>query len=165
MTVNFYITPDDPAVLIKAVNFISTADCEIKESTSLLNPTLIIKYSTWEGLVANNVNYCQIPKFGNRYYFLGDPVILTGGRVEIEASVDVLMSNEAELANCYCYIQRGGAPTEWEYYLPDNSIPVKTTERVINVPFDFTPFNITDISAVDGSVQQNYLLTVVGGEI
>jgi len=167
MTVNFYYCGDDPATLTKGLELIKTYDCKIKENSSLLNPTIILSTSEWKEMnTDNSVNYCQIDddSFGKRYYFMSNPVITTGNRIELDLKVDVLQSNRTELMKCDAYVQRSGNISHWNRYLPDPLIPIRTTTRVINLPFDSTPFEVIDSSATGSNLFFNYLLTVVGGE-
>lgn len=167
MTVNFYYCGDDPATLSKGLNLIGSYNCQIKENSSLLTPTIILRTSEWKTMnTSSPVNYCQIAdtSFGNRYYFIKNPTITTGNRIELDLNVDVLQSNRTELMECEAYVQRSGNISDWNRYLPDPLIPIKTTTRVINLPFDSTPFEVIDSSATGSNMFFNYLLTVVGGE-
>ena len=87
MNVSIYKNLSDNSVIGKNKTLVYETECEIKGESSIINPVLILQYN--EQLFASN--YVYIPAW-SRYYFIDDMRVLTGGRVEISLSVDVLES-------------------------------------------------------------------------
>lgn len=160
ITVQFIKMTDDDCLLVKDTSTVlkTYTTVQFTDTSSIIDPVLILSE------FPEDANYCYIPQF-NRYYFIKNITVGPAGKYYVTCHVDVLQSNFSDIMLCSGYVQRGGRPADWEKYLPDNSIPVKTVERVWNEPFSSTPFNIVDASAVDANQSQNYLLTVIGGEV
>mgnify|MGYP001099171439 CR=1 FL=1 len=87
MTVDIYKNLSENSVIGKTKTLVYQTPCEIKGESSIINPVLILQYN--EQLFASN--YVYIPAW-SRYYFIDDVRVLTGGRVEVSLSVDVLES-------------------------------------------------------------------------
>lgn len=166
MTVEFGCITHDPATLMKGFDSLEDkvilSNVEVKKPCSILTPTLLISKAQYDSMLTKKCNYCKISKF-SRFYFMGDAVVTTGGRVEIPCSVDVLESNKIELMDCFGYVTRSGAVTQANKYLRDNNVPIKTKTVVKNIPFSTTPFNVVSASAPLGKLTYNYVLTVIGG--
>lgn len=158
--VQFIKMTDDDCLLVKDTSTVlkTYTTVQFTDTSSIIDPVLILSE------FPEAANYCYIPQF-NRYYFIKNITVGPAGKYYVTCHVDVLQSNFVDIMQCSGYVQRGGRSADWEKYLPDNSIPVKTVERVWNESFSSTPFNIVDASAVDANQSQNYLLTVIGGEV
>lgn len=87
MNVEIYKNLSENSVIGKTKTLVYQTPCEIKGESSIINPVLILQYN--EQLFASN--YVYIPAW-SRYYFIDDVRVLTGGRVEVSLSVDVLES-------------------------------------------------------------------------
>ena len=75
MKVIFYNCTDDKKKVVKKNKTqIAIKECDIKEPCTLLQPQLLVSYSK-ELLKAN---YIYIEDF-NRYYFINNPTLETGG--------------------------------------------------------------------------------------
>ena len=79
-----------------------TISCVLKETTSIINPTLII-YDT-SVLNPYNLNYCYIATFG-RYYFINDWSYIVG-QWECNCEVDTLATYRTEILNSEKYVLR-----------------------------------------------------------
>lgn len=163
MNITLMYNRSDPSYWLKELSELTTVSGEIKESSSVINPTVIIRADIVDNALADNFNYIYIPKW-NRYYFVKDMMFTTGNRCEVICEVDDLESNRTELLDCYGYVQRGSRPADWDNYTPDSLIPTKTNVVNRNISFDSSPFNVVSASDPLGSFTFNYLLTVVGGE-
>lgn len=87
MTVELYKNLSENNVIGKTKTLVYQAECEIKGESSVINPVLILQYN--EQIFTSN--YVSIPAW-SRYYFIDDVRVMTGGRVEVSLSVDVLES-------------------------------------------------------------------------
>lgn len=110
-----YRNKSEPNKVVKEIDFVVGLNGELKESTSIINPTIKIAY---DGVV--DFNYCYIPEF-QRYYFITDIVSARRGIWSLEMRVDVLMSFKEEIRQLTAVIERN----EFEYnsYLPDECVP------------------------------------------
>ena len=84
MQLKIYNNNSNTNVLNKNITLVNTLDFSLKIDNSILQPVLILKnYSTG--------NYCYIEKF-NRYYYITDIKLLTGGLYQLQLDIDVLMT-------------------------------------------------------------------------
>lgn len=140
MTVIFYNTNSNKFSVDKILNdgWEYTA-VKLKENTSMLNPTIII-----EGHRDIHKNYCYIPMF-NRYYFMSEPTILTGNRVQYKLTVDVLTTYANEIKNSEQVIIRDNTGST---YIPDTKLPLTPYNNIKIAKFSENPFfnSMTDNS-------------------
>ena len=103
-----------------------------------------------------NINYCYITEL-KRYYFLTNYTYITGQRIELHCSVDVLMSYAEEIKRLKVNVLRYEKINP--SYITDSRIPLfsSTKQRVIEFPDNI--FNLANPSAED----KNFLLNIVGG--
>ena len=102
MKVIFYNCTDDiKKVVKKNKTEIVTKECDIKEPCTLLQPQLLVTYSK-ELLKAN---YIYIEDF-NRYYFINNPTIETGGCLLFSCEADDLTNWQSYLKSKKFYIER-----------------------------------------------------------
>lgn len=102
MKVVFYKCTDDKKKVIKKNKTeITTKECDIKEPCTILQPQLIVSYSK-ELLKAN---YIYIEDF-NRYYFIENPTLETGGCLLFSCEADDLTNWQSYLKNKKFYIER-----------------------------------------------------------
>lgn len=135
MTVNLCNTPDEQNVIGKARTVIDTVSCTIKGNISYENPILLLSY---DGAVADNINYMEIPEL-NRCYFISDIINLTGGRYEIHGKVDVLESFKDAVLGLTAIVDKQQGASLVNMYLDDGSYMVENKEfnSVINFPSGF----------------------------
>ncbi len=154
MVAKIYKTKSAPNVVNKTLSEVVTFEEVIfKEDTSLLNPTIIINgVSNASSYTIEDIgtsNYFSIPKV-NRYYFITDITMMSGGRVAITGKVDVLMSFKTDILGSTQLIVRQEKKTN--NYLIDTDIPLSSKKQVIEHEFGDS---ITDSGY--------YILAVNGG--
>lgn len=137
MVAKIYKTKSVPNVVNKTLSEIVTFEEVIfKEDTSLLNPTIIINgVSNASSYTIEDIgtsNYFSIPKV-NRYYFITDITMMSGGRVAITGKVDVLMSFKTDILGSTQLIVRQEKKTN--NYLIDTDIPLSSKKQVIEHEF------------------------------
>lgn len=135
MTVNLCNTPDEQNVIGKARTVIDTVSCTIKGNISYENPILLLSY---DGAVADNINYMEIPEL-NRCYFITDIINLTGGRYEIHGKVDVLESFKDAVLALAAIVDKVNDQNTGNLFLDDGSFIVENKEfnTVLNFPDGF----------------------------
>lgn len=92
--------------LVDKTNFLSnsvTLQCNLKENTSIINPSILISISSITNIT--EYNYCYIEMLG-RYYFIDDVVIEANNLIRFSLSVDVLMSYKTFLFGQKALISR-----------------------------------------------------------
>lgn len=102
MQVTLYYTTDDRRKLDKSLNGSSNRNCTLKGDCSVINPTLLITASASQ---IATYNYVYIPTF-KRYYFIDNITVLTNNIIQIDCSVDVLMSYNQQIKALSCVISR-----------------------------------------------------------
>lgn len=154
MVAKIYKTKSAPNVVNKTLSeVVAFEEVIFKEDTSLLNPTIIINgVSNASSYTIEDIgtsNYFSIPKV-NRYYFITDITMMSGGRVAITGKVDVLMSFKTDILGSTQLIVRQEKKTN--NYLIDTDIPLSSKKQVIEHEFGDS---ITDSGY--------YILAVNGG--
>ena len=151
MNVILYNNKSDKRQLVKNITEIKTISATAKGEINIISPTLILEY------FSTDFNYCYISDF-NRYYFVKSITLLTGQRIQIDLSVDVLMTYKEEIKNLTVNVLRyeNIKPT----FLTDSRIPLfsDTLQKVIEFPKN--NFNLENPS----ENSKNFLLTVAGGD-
>lgn len=84
MELKIYNNNSNNNVLNKNITLVDTLEFNLKIDNSILQPVLILKNY-------KSGNYCYIEKF-NRYYYITDIKLLTGGLYQLQLDVDVLMT-------------------------------------------------------------------------
>jgi len=98
----------------KQVEFTESFLCDLKEATSVDNPTFI--------LAADSFNY-NLAKWDDRYYFIDNVVSVRRGLWEVSCVLDVLATYKTEiLASTQFVSYSSHNPSIW---LPDTRIPVR----------------------------------------
>lgn len=69
--------------------------CFLADNTSVTSPTVIIGGITALDSISD-YNYCHIPQC-HRYYYINDIIVLSGGRVKLLLTVDVLKSYASDI--------------------------------------------------------------------
>ena len=88
-------TNDEKNKLNKTISNTTYYEGTLKESSSIINPTILIHDVNLSGY-----NYLYIPEF-NRDYFITDIISVRNGLWRINAKVDVLMSFRNQINNCF----------------------------------------------------------------
>ena len=151
MNVILYNNKSDKRQLVKNITEIKTLAAVAKGDINIISPTLIIQNFSTE------FNYCNISNF-DRYYFVKSITLLTGQRVQIDLTIDVLMTYKEEIKNLTVNVLRyeNIEPT----FLTDSRIPLfsDTVQKVIEFPENI--FNLENPS----ENSKNFLLSVAGGD-
>ena len=136
MQIQLLSISDDIRKINKTVNQITELlPCAVTEdSNSILNPRLLLKWN--ESYI--RANYAYIPKF-QRYYFIDDISLNTGGNCVVSLSVDVLSTYSAQIMQMIVTAARSS--NKYNRYLNDNQ--QVTTNKPINQikQFGGLPFN------------------------
>ena len=103
MTLELMNTSSDKRYLSKSTSLIKKVTCKIKEGTSIINPTVIIKKLS-DGHI-RKCNYAHISEFG-RYYFINDITEAPANQLEISMHVDVLKTYAAQIRGISTLILR-----------------------------------------------------------
>ncbi len=153
MVAKIFKTNSAPNVVNKVLTEVVAFDEVIfKEETSLLNPTIIINgvsnSSSYNIEDIGTSNYFSIPKV-NRYYFITDITMMSGGRVAITGKVDVLMSFKTDIIGSTQLIVRQEKKTN--NFLIDTDIPLSSKKQVIEHEFG------------DSIVDSGYYILAVNG--
>ena len=136
MQIQLLSISDDTRKINKTVNQITELlPCAVTEdSNSILNPRLLLKWN--ESYIG--ANYAYIPEF-QRYYFIDDISLNTGGNCVVSLSVDVLYTYSAQILQMTVTAARSS--NKYNRYLNDNE--QVTTNKPINQikQFGVLPFN------------------------
>lgn len=145
MTITLQVSKSPKNKLEKDVTTVASLSGVLKNSTSIINPTIII-----EGDLSSytNVNYMTIAEFG-RSYFINNITSVTNSLFEISAHVDVLSSFSAEIKANKAIIHR--QENNWNLYLDDGSFRVYQNPMVLTKAFP------------SGFTTQEFVLAVAGG--
>ncbi len=108
--------------------------CTLKDTTSILNPMLIIRTSD----AVYNYNYLYIAEF-QRYYFINDIKTINNNVWEISAHVDVLETYKLAILANDAVIKRQSL--KYNTYLNDPEWKTYSYEQVAAFKFPITPFN------------------------
>ena len=95
------------------------------DTVDIISPTFTFAYSA----AALSANYLYCNDF-NRYYFITNIAIETGGRVRVSCSIDVLQTYADSIRNCKATVIRtatSGAPTMYS----DSKFPVYPSKKVV----------------------------------
>ena len=129
MNVEIYKNLSENSVIGKTKTLVYQTQCEIKGESSIINPVLILQYN--EQLFASN--YVYIPAW-SRYYFIDDVRVLTGGRVEVSLSVDVLESFKDSILELNVILS-DTEQTGLNNYLPSESFVINCKHKTDIVNF------------------------------
>lgn len=150
MTVTFYKNDSPVNQLNKVCTQTFTANGQLKNESSILAPSLLVKATTAQ---ITGSNYFKIDEFG-RYYFITDPPTFYQGLWQVGGSVDVLMSWREQILSQNVIISRSS--NQYNLYYKDtmsaiqqNMLPQYLTTSRQNV-FD----NYTFVLMVTGSYGQ-----------
>ena len=100
ISITFYQNSSEPNRVNKTsyMTFVSTLSGEFKDEIDIMSPTILIETSD-----IPNYNYCYISTLG-RYYFIDNYTIVRTGLIELELSVDLLMSYKDKILQQTAFI-------------------------------------------------------------
>ena len=136
MVALLYKNTSDNRVISKNITLIKEVSIELKSNVDFISPTIFLQ--TFNG--CEDVNYLYIEEF-KRYYFVNNINHLTGGRISLSCSVDVLMSNKDNILSLSCIIdkQENASSNFSDKYIDDGSFVTecRTFNSIINFPNGF----------------------------
>lgn len=128
MQITLYKNNSDNKALNKNITNAKNINCEIKDTNSILNPTIFI--NKFAGFAA--YNYCYIADFGRYYYITGVSVDL-GNKIILNLKVDVLMTYKNQILNSNALILR--QTNNPNKLLSDNVLQTQADEQIQNFKF------------------------------
>ena len=142
MIISLYNTNDSNIVVNKALTNKKDYAIKLKNNTSVISPTIILKTET---LIASN--YAYIPNF-DRYYYIENIEVFPNDIYSITLKCDVLMSFKDDIKNSSAYVNQ--QTTTNKYY--DNGYQSEVKKEV-------------DIFKSDYVLEQgtNTILVTIGG--
>ena len=120
MLISLYNTNDSNIVVDKTLTNKIDYDIKIKDTTSVINPTIILKTKT---LITSNYGY--IPDF-NRYYYIEKIEVCPNDVYRIALKCDVLKSFKDDIKNSRAYVTQ--QTTTNKYY--DNGYQSEVKKEV-----------------------------------
>ena len=145
LSVTLYNSTSPVEKIGKTLTAGGTYSCSLKDTTSVLNPVIIVRTSD----PVYNYNYLYIQEFG-RYYFINDIKSVNNNVWEISAHVDVLETYKDNILSNTAVIRRQAAL--YNTYLNDPEWKTYAYETIAAYKFKTTPF----------SKALKYILTVAG---
>ena len=133
MEIKFYYNVSDNRCINKVLLDEHVLNGNIKEETSIINPTLTIKSSS-----PIIYNYLYIEKF-RRYYYITNVTNVGNDLWSIDLKVDVLMSFRGDIVNFEVVANKQTSKQYSDEYIDDGSLVTnsKTFTRVFNFPNGF----------------------------
>lgn len=159
MNVEFYKTTDDPKKLDKTMSNIGTGESTLtapvnntEATISLLRPSFVLASKT----LYFTATHVKVPDMGGRWYFIDNITLLTGGKMQIDCSIDVLKTYAAQIAAAPCCITRNeNIGINW---VPDDKLPYNTeitftqpTQGQFSTPFTRSPDNPWILTVINDS--------------
>lgn len=111
--------------------------CEIKDASSVINPTLIFNFGQTD--YPSGFNYVQIPIFENRCYWITDWTYYRG-TWQATCRVDPLASWRADIGASVQYILRSAA--EYNGYVMDRMYPTLASQTFLSTVYNHPFFNV-----------------------
>lgn len=154
MTMDVFLTDSRPDALTKNLSVVRSGIPIVnKQGIDLLTPDIIVEYDA--SLL--QANYFYVPTFGRYYFYRKPPAILTGGRMCIFGTVDVLTSFADGIRNVNALIIRQSKPTD----VKDTKFPLAPGSWVESIKL---PSPFTDNGTFRYVVGINGAYTIAGGE-
>lgn len=145
MVIQLYSNTSDNRKLNKDITNYGNVNVNLKEDCKLTKPTFILKADDWGNMPQNGVNYVYVPNY-KRYYFIDEVYYMSGKRVELVCSVDVLMSFRNEINNLYCRILRQQNQTN--PMLDDTKRLLNVNKGIVYHKANSTPFSNTNDNSI-----------------
>lgn len=158
--VQFFKCSDDNRVVSKNLTAFSNnqyTGVVPKGELNIMKPQLIFKVDSANiGELMGFANYMYIPELG-RYYYIQSKTLLTGNRISLTGSIDVLMTYAAGIRNL------NGTITRQENIgindIVDSLLPLQNRKELAVIEFESSEFNIANASTSN----YNFVLNVAGG--
>lgn len=145
MDITLQINNSEKNRLDKNVTDIVTLSGTLRESTSVVDPKIVI-----EGDLSSfvNCNYMTIPVF-NRSYFINNITSINNALFEISAHVDVLSTYKSQIRQNFAIIAR--QEKKWNLYLNDGVFKTYQNPHIVTKAFP------------SGFTEQHFIFSVAGG--
>ena len=142
--ISFYVNSSEKNKVDKTLTLITTISGVLKESTSIIDPLIVIEgdLSAFTGC-----NYMAVESFG-RSYFVNNIRSISNGLIEISAHVDVLSTYKNAIRRNQAIIRK--QQNTWNLYLNDGSLRVYQDPEIIVKAFP------------SGFTTQEFVLAVAG---
>ena len=155
MTIIFYKSSDDPKKVNKTLTLVGSADGvpvnNTEDTISLLSPGFIVSSSN-SYFTATHI---LVAAMGNRYYYINNVQLLTGGKMQINCSVDVLLTYKTGIKASKGTFVRAENPKSKQ--ISDSKFPLIAPMETESTLFPLYDCPFTAESGL------NYVLTVIGG--
>lgn len=140
--ITLYNNMSDKRTLNKNISAVTSFDnAKTVENFNVSTPQFIISYDV---SLLTSVNYCYCAET-NRYYYINDINILTGGRVQLTCMCDVLMSYKNDINSLTALCVRN--ETLNNQRIVDKNYPTTGDTNIRAVRFDNTSLINPDKSA------------------
>lgn len=149
MTVTFYQNYSDRYTLFKNISEIVQISCKVIDGCSVDAPIIRIKYRS----ELTRCNYAYIHDFG-KYYYVENPNLISGGQMQLQLSVDALMTYANDIANLN--VNAVYAQGTNRTYVPDSRVAMQNAIDIQTIQFPFA------IGSANFSTN-SYIMTVIGG--
>lgn len=146
MTLTLFNNPDDLNVVNKNLTQVSQMDVQFKESSSIINPELLIY-----GTLPTTFNYFYLPEF-QRYYYVTDKFVDLNLIIHLIGHVDVLYTYRAKISEMTGVASR--SESIYNKYLNDPLMNSLCYDRM----------QLMKIGQMNSDTQENYnyILAVAG---
>lgn len=124
---------------------------EIKDSSSMLSPTIDIAFATDAAWNPAKYNYAYIPSF-NRYYFVGDWTYDTG-LWTVQLAVDVLATYRADILKSTQYVLRSAS--SYNADIIDTIYPARADNMFAVTEGNISNWEISDTTIIIGVINGN----------
>lgn len=142
--ISFYVNSSEKNKVDKTLTLITTLSGVLKESTSIIDPVIVIEGDL---TAFTGCNYMQIETFG-RSYFVNNIRSISNGLIEISAHVDVLSTYKNAIRKNQAILRK--QQNSWNLYLNDGSLRVYQDPEIIVKTFP------------SGFTTQEFVLAVAG---
>lgn len=147
MTGTLYTNLSEPNKIGKNLTSLKViSSMNLKESTSIIDPTFLLTGITAEQIV--KVNYMYVPTLG-RYYFVKDITSVRNGLWSLSCHVDVLETYKTQILAQTAVVSR--QENTWNLYLDDGMFKVYQNPKISTQAFP------------NGFNTQSFVLAVAGG--
>lgn len=125
-------------------------DVHITGECSFKNPIFLLGSANFD---FKHCNYVYFDEFA-RYYYIDNIVIRPNGIIELQCSVDVLMSFQKDIRSLYTIVERQEAISNCNPYIPDPNAIQRVDRQIVK----------KQIGSVGGNATGAHIaLTVTGG--
>ena len=133
MHITLYNNSSDKRALNKNISTVAEFEnAKTVENFNISTPQFIVSYDV---SLLTNVNYCYCLET-NRFYYVTEIIVLTGGRVQLSCMCDVLMSykNDINALTALCVRNE----TLFNHRIIDDNYPTTGDTNIRTIKFDGT---------------------------